>query len=702
MGRRRRDSIQRKYLVSVVLTMVLVSVPAAAYMASRQARSVAARLEADGRELASYTAKLSAVALLAEDTVALDANVLELCKSARVLYALVLDKNGKAVTSRFASFNREAADVQRVKAALPSSAGALAIAQALRQSAAMVEVSVAVQSDDERIGQVLLGMSTQSVRAESRATLLAVLSVFALLCVAASLVLMWVSNRIVLHPLAAIAHTSALAAEGDLTQRVVVRSNDEMGQLGETFNQLVDNLGRALQRIQASFARVDAISATVSVIAKTVSAGVRSQTTAVAAVAEAVAAIVESLHGVSLTVDELTQAAARSASSTEQMSASIAKVASSAEALASDVDSSSATVRETSVSVDQVARGADELLAQVSSVTAALNQISMSIRAVEDHAQQAQALAAAVTTNVGKEGREAVQRAVDGMDRNRHTIDHSAAVMRELATRTRGIGDIVGVITGIADQTNLLALNASILAAQAGEHGRGFEVVAQEIRSLADNTSRNTKKIAELTATIQSETHKATTAMDEGARVAADGVGLVADVQRTLDSVSESSERSTNATRLIARSTAEQLNGAEQIATSAERMTFMATEIASATREQSQGAAHIAKVIEQLRGMSSQLRTEAAAQTGAAQDLSTASAHTAKLADTIRGAVLAQSRGSERINESLQRVQEVADGNARVSAELAEQVASLSEQAAALKSDLGRLTVRRSAEREER
>lgn len=125
-------------------------------------------------------------------------------------------------------------------------------------------------------------------------------------------------------------------------------------------------------------------------------------------------------------------------------------------------------------------------------------------------------------------------------------------------------------------------------------------MVAGEIKSLADTASENTKKISVIITLIQKETAKAVAAMATGFERTGEGVALIAEVEKTLLSVQETAERSSGATRLIARSTAEQLSGAKQIATSAEIMTQMSREIAAASKEQAQGTT---AVVQQLRGL---------------------------------------------------------------------------------------------------
>ena len=122
-------------------------------------------------------------------------------------------------------------------------------------------------------------------------------------------------------------------------------------------------------------------------------------------------------------------------------------------------------------------------------------------------------------------GQEAVDETAGGMNRIKSTVDSTAATVTELGAKSDQIGAIVETIDDIAEQTNLLALNAAIEAARAGEQGKGFAVVADEVRKLAERSSRATKEIAALIAEVQTETEAAVKAMAAGAGEVAVGDG---------------------------------------------------------------------------------------------------------------------------------------------------------------------------------
>ncbi|HEX2770707.1 MAG TPA: methyl-accepting chemotaxis protein, partial [Geobacteraceae bacterium] len=160
-----------------------------------------------------------------------------------------------------------------------------------------------------------------------------------------------------------------------------------------------------------------------------------------------------------------------------------------------------------------------------------------------------------------------VQETVAGMNRITERVKETAATLERLGSRSDQIGEIVGTIEDIADQTNLLALNAAIEAARAGEQGRGFAVVADEVRALAERTTKATKEIAQMIKAIQNETIGAVTSMEEGVKEVERGTKDAAKSGTALDHILSQ----INAVSM-------EIN---QIATAAEEQTATTTEITS-------------------------------------------------------------------------------------------------------------------------
>ena len=189
--------------------------------------------------------------------------------------------------------------------------------------------------------------------------------------------------------------------------------------------------------------------------------------------------------------------------------------------------------------------------------------------------------------------------ATDGMEEISSTIDGLATVINSLGQRSSQIGEIVDTITGIASQTNLLALNAAIEAARAGEHGRGFAVVADEVRKLAERTAQATEEIESLVKGIQDESQNAVKSTDQGIEKVTQGGELTKNVGSVLDSIVGSSQDTSEAIEGILASTDEQSKAAKDVTGAVEELTGMSKQIAKGMSEQSKGAQQISQAVAQ-------------------------------------------------------------------------------------------------------
>lgn len=212
------------------------------------------------------------------------------------------------------------------------------------------------------------------------------------------------------------------------------------------------------------------------------------------------------------------------------------QLAASSDQLTASADQSAQAGNQVAVSITDVAAGADKQLTSVNETTAIVKQISASVenaaantRQVADHSSNA--------AKSAQEGGKSVEKAVSQMAKIEETVNHSAQLVANLGERSAQIGQIVDTIAGIAGQTNLLALNAAIEAARAGEQGRGFAVVADEVRKLAEQSQDAAKQIADLIQEIQGETEKAVVAMNEGTREVKVGTEVVSVAGQTLGEI---------------------------------------------------------------------------------------------------------------------------------------------------------------------
>ena len=201
------------------------------------------------------------------------------------------------------------------------------------------------------------------------------------------------------------------------------------------------------------------------------------------------------------------------------------------------------------------------------------------------------------TRTTAQSGAEAVSETIDDMRAIQRGVADAAAKIRELGDLSAQIGVVVETIDALTDQTNLLALNAAIEAARAGEHGRGFAVVADEVRKLAESASRQTKEIGGLIVEVQRRTREAVGAAEAGAAIADRGTAKVGAASAALDDIIAAVDRTVERVGEIASAMREMADGARNVGQSMDSINAVVEQNSSATEEMASQTGELARAI---------------------------------------------------------------------------------------------------------
>ncbi|TCV90785.1 methyl-accepting chemotaxis protein [Sulfurirhabdus autotrophica] len=230
--------------------------------------------------------------------------------------------------------------------------------------------------------------------------------------------------------------------------------------------------------------------------------------------------------------------------------------------------------------------------------------------AVKEVAQKtAEVVAAANEASVmAAEGQQVVNNAANGIQQVSRTVSASAEMIEALGQRSNQIGQIVKVIKDIADQTNLLALNAAIEAARAGEQGRGFAVVADEVRKLAERTTAATSEISQMISAIQSETGSAVSTMEKGSVQVSEGVAMANQAGKSLEEINNSVKRVVEMVQQIANATRSQSESSDEITSRVEHIAKMALENAESVDKTTHSSHDLQKLSGHLQALVSKFK----------------------------------------------------------------------------------------------
>ena len=383
-------------------------------------------------------------------------------------------------------------------------------------------------------------------------------------------------------------------ADGDLDVEVILQSENDV--LGKAFIRMLENLRERAEQAEA-----------ISNGDITIDAQPKSDKDSLG---KAFAKMVASLRGligqVAQTSNTLTQssmqlsnAAEEAGNATQGIASASQEVAKGASEQTQSVTETTESMRQLTASIDQISKGGQAQAESVEQAAAIVNQVSTAIGEVATSAQSA-ATGSREASEAAQNGAGMVRQTIDGMGLIRSAVESASNRIADLGTQSDEIGKIVAVIDDIASQTNLLALNAAIEAARAGEQGRGFAVVADEVRSLAERVTDATKEIANLIDNIQKGVTESVKAVEEGSREVQSGMELAEHAGEALNTILESVERVGQQIEQISASAEQVSASSDEMVNNINNVNAITEENTAASEEMAESSNGVMKAIESI------------------------------------------------------------------------------------------------------
>lgn len=403
---------------------------------------------------------------------------------------------------------------------------------------------------------------------------------------------------------AKIAQTALSIANGDLTvEELHVKSHDEIGDMARAFNRMFFNLKDIIQQINATS------------------------------------------NSVAATGQELASNAEEATQATQQVASAIEEMAKGTAEQTKNISETVETVNQVSQAIEQVTAGAGEQSKNVIEITNMVSQIGRKIDVMSEGMEVVKQVSEK-NGIIAANGGQSVDKTVKGMFQLKEAVFESAEKIQVLGEQSQKIGEIIQVIDDIAEQTNLLALNAAIEAARAGEHGKGFAVVADEVRKLAERSGKATKEIANLINDIQSGTQAAVESMEVGTKQVETGVTLAQEAGRSLSEIvrgvntaDENVHKVMDIIREVLAGSNEITNAINNVAAITEENTAAAEEMSASFEEVNATMQNMAAISEQSSASAEQVSASTEELTASIEEISASGEQLSQMANELKSLV---------------------------------------------------------------
>jgi methyl-accepting chemotaxis protein len=448
-------------------------------------------------------------------------------------------------------------------------------------------------------------------------------------------------------------------AAGDDRVRVMPAELGPLAGFSATLNALCERQSQLSREVTTLIERLQEIPERVFEAMKDVEGGRVATEEAVEETASLLANINTSIRSINAEVESLSRSTEEASSSILEMQSSIDEVARSAASLNESVDASTSSIHEISASIRQVAESADTVQSMAEESAAAMVEMDRAIQEVGDHVREASVLTEQVSQGA-EAGSQAVASTIEGIQEIRLQTSQAKAVLERLAERIGEIGEIVNVIGSINDETNLLSLNAAIIAAQAGEQGKAFAVVANHVKILAQRTAGSTKEIEALIGAVQEESSNAVRAMAAGMEAVEAGVQRSRRAGEELDRIRASSRDASSRVSEIARAAGEQARNSKHVAEAAQNTSSMVQQISTAMSEQSRASDAMLKNAESALELCRQVHRSTEEQRESGRFITASIGSITEMIRSIQQNTESHSAASEAVADAVNRILEVA------------------------------------------
>jgi methyl-accepting chemotaxis protein len=678
------------YIVALVLFLALsINSAVLTFVAyDRGKQAVISKVTAFAGVLSGEIEKSGPAGIPIESIGGLNEKLKNLKKDKTINYAMIIDTEGKILLH---SNEEHIGNVLRDEATLRALASKGTLTQRWGD---FYDISLPlIDAEEKKVGIVKVGVSSTVMKKELYNLLLVAVP----LTLAGVLVCTWLIYFFVLRyvekPIMVMEKFLRKMSTGDMTEHVALTGKDEIASLSEAINTMSAHVKNMIVKMNGLASTISATAASITESPSSVLRIVDVQKKTLKEHTHRIEEMNASIVSIAKSSENLYLSSEDETNALKEITEYFSQITESANTFYINALEAAASVEEMMSSIKETARIIEVLSASAEESTVALKEVNATMSEIHKNAKESVLLAEKVTLDASEKGLTSLNIAIQGIEDIKRSVHSIAVKINRLERRSEEIGSILHVIDEVAAQTNLLSLNAAILAAQAGEHGKSFIVVADEIKRLAEKTSASTKEIAELITTVQTETQSSVEMTSQGIETVDRGVKLIKEVDKALYSIIESSRVATEMSKSIQIATAEEANAIQQITGSIKQTTDQIDLISRATREQGKGSNIIVEASDKIRTDAEQLKRATESQSRSIKQISYISGYVSGQAKQIHVAMGKQEQMNNEIINSIGKLQETTAELIAASTEMDSHITSLGNETKALLAEIQKVKV---------
>jgi methyl-accepting chemotaxis protein len=654
------SSIRVKFSLIVAVLLIVLNAVNTFYVIHQEEKIIQQGIESKGKAIAT-SLSLSGAKVVVENLFLIQESLSNFSRVPDVSSILFVDESGMVTASKDTSRIGESLNNDPIfKSTLNENQGLLEYFRN-QKGENMLAILEPMLLEGKIHGWIRLDLSLQETEEKIR-SMTVKLILLAFLFILAGTGLTFIFSQKIISGLNALVVHFKKMSEGDFSQKIDLASEDELGKVSLSYNTLVDQMSPIFQKLQKTSVNFQSISKEISDGSKLIEKGAETTLTGASETNHFLDRLNTSVKEVEKEINQLTV-------EIEKNATSVIEVGQTTNVVSENIDSLSMSINQTIDSIAHISAGVKEInnntdiLSKAAVNTAEetqlldkiIQELSRNIetsRSLSDH-----------SLSYAQKGVEDVQSTKEGIEKIKEFGLETNQVMQNLGEKAKKIGVILTVINNIAQETNLLALNAAIISSQAGEHGKGFGVVASEIKDLADRTVVSTREIKELIRVLQEESTQAGTLVKRGNQVIDEGVVRAGQASEALNNIIKSAQESSKMVNNISAAILNQSSTSNRISNETKKIAEEAVRILGITQKQEKETEQAYKTSELMKEVSLQVKHFTGENLKETRHVIENTEASRKMINAIKSAVAELSGGSSNVLSAARNIQKVASEN---------------------------------------